>query len=201
VIGAQAKPWALRADCARHRAALLDLLEDPVGTSLPAPTRAHLDLCGACRVELADTLLMGFAVRRSLTVPPEGLPPADAWPRLRDRLWRRQRAPTIGRASSPVAGLALAAGLAVAMLAPLGLPVSGGYAIHEAGIDPAAIQAAGHRDAEAEARLQRATELAGKEARSEDDNGRARAELIRFEVAPVPVWHAPSRSPLVASAR
>jgi hypothetical protein len=186
-------------DCRRLRPALLQLIEDPSGTSLTAAARAHLERCERCHADVAEVVLAGIAVHRSLAPARESRPAADAWPRLRTRVTRRSASP--GRAASGVHGIALSAGLAMAMLVPLGLPLARGHVVHEAGIDPAAIRAAGYRDAEDEARHLRAIILAGKEASSDDDNGRARVDLIRDEMAPVPDWHAPSRSPRIASVR
>ena len=188
-------------ECVHHRAGLLDLLEDSTGPQLTDPARAHLDTCATCRGELADLVLMSFAVGRSLAEAREARPPADAWPRLRGRLSRQQRHQPPGRASSPVAGLMLAAGLAVVLMVPLGRPAASSQLIHEAGVNPAAIKAAGYRDAEDEARRLRATVTAGKEASSGSENIRARVELIRYEAALLPVRRVPARSALMASAR
>jgi hypothetical protein len=201
VIGTNRFLRGMSGECVHHRAALLDLVEDPTGRELAAPARTHLDTCVTCRGELADLVLMSFAVGRSLAEAREARPPADAWPRLRGRLSREQRHQPPGRASSPVLGLMLAAGLAVALLVPLGRPVASSQLIHEAGVNPAAIKAAGYRDAEDEARRLRATVNAGKEASSGNENSRARAELIRYEAAPLPVRRGPTRSSLMASAR
>ena len=175
-------------ECRRHRDALLGLLEDPAGTALPDAARVHLDACRQCRERLSELVLTGYVVRRSLAVASRARPSGDAWPRLRARLLRRSRTP--GRASSPILGLALSAGLAASLLLPLGVVNLGSpqdrtrpLSIHEAGLDPAAIQAAGRRDAEDEARRLRETMRAGKEARSSDDNGRPRAKLILYEPA------------------
>jgi hypothetical protein len=201
VIGAGQQLGLHAGDCVRHRPALLDLLEDPRGLALTPGDRAHLDVCPRCRAELEHAVLMGVAVRRTLAEAQDARPPADAWPQLRTRIERQRAAPRPGRASSPVLSVALAASLAIALLIPLGLPGSSREAIHEAGVDPAAIRAAGHRDAEAEARQLRATILAGKEASSNDDRSRAREELIRQEAAPVREWRTPFRNPLNATAR
>lgn len=200
MIGARG-PAALGGECVRHRPALLDLLEDPLGNQLPAAARTHLDGCGHCRSEMADAVLMGLVLRRTLADARDARPPADGWPRLRTRIERQRATPRPGLAASPVAGVALAASIAIALLVPLGLPMAGHQAMHEAGVDPAAIRAAGHREAEAEARQQRATILAGKEASSNHDVSRAREELIRQEVAPVREWRAPIRSPFTGTPR
>jgi hypothetical protein len=201
VIGAGQHLALHGGDCVRHRRALLGLVEDPLGLELTPGDRAHLEVCPRCRAEIEHAVLVGVAVRRTLAEAQAADPPADAWPRLRTRIERQRAAPRPGRASSPVLGVALAASLAVALLIPLGLPGSSREAIHEAGVDPAAIRAAGHRDAEAEARQLRATILAGKEASSDDDHSRAREALIRQETAPVREWRTPFRRPLNATAR
>jgi hypothetical protein len=201
VIGAARRVPRLGGECAEHRPGLLGLLEDPLGRTLTAAARAHLERCAECRADLTDAVLMGVAVARSMADARTATPTADAWPRLRTRIERQRATPRIGRPGSSVMSVALAAGLAIALLIPLGMPVSSRAPMHEAGVDPAAIKAAGHRDAEGEARQLRATILAGKEASSDDDLSRAREELIRREAAPVPEWQVPSRSPLTATAR
>jgi hypothetical protein len=175
-------------ECVRYRPALLDLLEDPLGFELSGTARAHLDTCATCRDELADLVLMSFAVGRSLAEARAARPPDDAWPRLKGRLSRQRRSETAGRASSPVLGLVLAAGIAVALLVPLGRPVASSQLIHEAGVNPAAVRAADHRDEEYEARSLRATVRAGKEITQDIDRSRSRADLIRYESAPDPQW-------------
>jgi hypothetical protein len=201
VIGAGQHLPLLGGECVRHRHALLGLLEDPLGGELTAGDRAHLETCGSCRAEVEDAVLIGVAVRRTLAEARVARPPADAWPRLRSRIERQRATPHPGRAASPVLGVALAASLAIALLIPLGLSGTSRAPIHEAGVDPAAITAAGHREAEAEARQLRATILAGKEASSNDDLSRAREALLRQEAAPVREWRTPSRSPLTSTAR
>lgn len=180
---------------------LEDLLVDPPGGDRTAAHRGHLDRCACCRKEIEDAVLMGIAVRRTMAAARLARPPGDSWPSLRSRIERQRAAPRRGRAASPVLGAALAAGLAIALLIPLGLTVSSREPIHEAGVDPAAIAAAGHRDAEAEARYVRAAILAGKEASSDDDIDRAREALLRVETDPAREWRVPSRNPLTARAR
>src|SRR4029079_15158623 len=90
-----------------------------------ADARAHLDSCSACRAELQDAVLMGIAVRRTMADAAVAVPPAEAWPRLRRRLERNRPAPGLGRAGSPLVGVAMAAGLAIALLVPLGPPIVG----------------------------------------------------------------------------
>jgi hypothetical protein len=201
MIGVGKDLAALGAECVRHRPALLGVLDDPPGAGLGDEDRAHLETCPRCRDEVTRSVLTGIAVRRSLAPARDACPPPDAWERLRTRIERQQAAPRRGRAASPVLGAALAASLAVATLIPLGLPGSSAGPMHEAGVNPAAIRAAGHRDAEAEVRQLRATMLAGKEASSDDDLSRARLELLRQEAAPAPTWLQPSRNPLAATAR
>lgn len=175
-------------DCRRHCDALFGLLADPAGANLPAAARAHLDTCPSCHERCSELLLAGHAVRRAFADTPMAHASGDAWPRLRARIQRRS--PTPGRASSPILGMALAAGLATSLLLPLGVvnlavphvraPQA---AIHEAGLDPAAILAAGRRDAEDEARRLRETARAGREAMSADDHGRGREAMLRYELA------------------
>jgi len=188
-----------RGDCVRRRAALLELVEVPAGGALTPGDRAHLESCARCRAEITDLALTAAALRRSFAATRDAEPGEDAWPALRARLLRQRGAGSAGRAASPLAAVVLAAGLAVAMLLPYGLPLAGPQVIHEAGIDPAAIMAAGRREAEVEARQLRALVLAGKEASSTDGPNRARMELIRFEVLPVSAPRTPPRGPASAS--
>jgi hypothetical protein len=176
---------AMASECVRNRPALLELLADPTGAVLTPPARAHMERCASCRVELADVVLMGIAVRRFLAEAREAQPPSDAWPRLRGRLSRQRRTPAQGRAASSVLGLALAAGLAVATLVPLGLSLASPHALNETGVNPAAIRAADQRDGAAEALLMRAAALKGREAYSTFG----------------PVVPSPLRSPIMASPR
>ena len=109
--------------CVRHRPALLDfsrtLLARPSRAARAHPSR-HLP---GCRDELADVVLTGVAVRRALGARADGPPPAPGLAYGPGCLRRRWTAAP-GRASSPVAGLALAAGLAPSPCwCPLGLPV------------------------------------------------------------------------------
>jgi len=186
------------AGCRTYRQVLLSFLEDPLGGDLSQDARSHLDGCPACRADLVDVLLMGRTVRAALASPPDLEPTADAWLRLRARIARRPA--SVGRAASPVLGLAMAAGLAVALLLPVGaMRVGSGdtpaapVVLHEAGLDPAAIIAAGVRDAEAEASRLRATARAGKEVIEQQTNTSARAALIRMETTLEPDPH--SRAP------
>ena len=190
---------SLRSDCVRRRAALLGLVEDPAGAALTPGDRAHLESCARCRAEIADLALTAAALRRSFAAARDAEPGKDAWPGLQARLLRQRGVRSAGRVASPIAAAIMAAGLAVAMLVPYGLPREGPQTIHEAGIDPAAIRAAGRREAEDEARQLRALVLAGKEASSTDGPNRARLELIRYEALPVSAPRTQLRGPFRAT--
>lgn len=173
--------------CRRQQGELLALLDDVTSAALPVATRAHLDACGPCRVEFGGLVLAGIAVRRGLVDARRADPPATAWPRLRARVQRRT--PTTGRVGSPILGLALGAGIATSLLLPLGVVRYGEAptaprptAIHEAGLDPAAILAAGRRDAAGESRWLRANALAGREVSSGGQIMREGTDLIRAEL-------------------
>lgn len=113
------------ADCARYRAALVAVATaagSRAGTSpggVDPDGARHLDQCTACRNEAQELALLSFAVQRVWHPAQDIEPPADAWPRLRERVSRRPVG--LGRAASSIAGLALGAGLTIGLLAPIGL--------------------------------------------------------------------------------
>jgi hypothetical protein len=201
VRGPKARRVGIASSCVRYRPALLDLLADPTGAALPPRARAHLDGCAACHLEFTDTVLMGMAVRRSLAPAREALPPGDAWPRLRNRLSRQRRTQTPGRAASPLLGVALATGLAIATLVPLGLRLASPHVLHEAGVDPAAIRAADHRDAADEARLMRASAIRGRETYATEAGSPAPPGLVNLQAGVAAAVRSASQSPLIAAPR
>ena len=190
----------MTSSCASYRADLLGMLDDRIGSHLARGARDHLDGRDACRMELSATLLTSVSVSRSLRAAAAAQPPDDAWPRLRTRILRQRAVRRPGREASPIVGLAVGAALAMALLVPIARPDASTAALHEAGIDPAAIRAAGYRETQTEVRELRARVLAGKEASSDDDVSRARVDLIRQEVAPVTEWRDPPQNPPSASA-
>jgi hypothetical protein len=109
-------------DCERLRALLLAVLDDPIGADLPRSARLHFEACDRCRTEMAQDVLLGYALRRSFATARDAEPPDDAWPRLEARLranpGHRSRVP----AASPLVALLVSAGLAVAVLAPISSP-------------------------------------------------------------------------------
>ena len=114
-----------RPDCERHRAWLPAVAASAGTRAAQAAGRddptaaAHLDTCEACRSEAQELALLSFAVQRAWGPAQEIEPPAEAWPRLRERVGRRPV--QLGRAASSVAGLALGAALTIGLLAPIGL--------------------------------------------------------------------------------
>jgi hypothetical protein len=116
-------PW--RTACEVHRTALHDFVDhragyDPGTSRDVAAALDHLERCRDCEQELAATALVIAALRRLSVDISEAEPSPDAWLRLANRLERPK--PRRMLLSSPLAGLALSAGLVVAMVAPqLGL--------------------------------------------------------------------------------
>jgi hypothetical protein len=194
-------PFRRASDCFRVQSALVELLDDPLGEGLDPDSRAHLESCPACRDEITAAMLTSRRLRQTFTMTGTPTPDADAWPRLRDRVLRARAIARVGRAASPVLGLALSTGLAVALMVPLAARSAPAGARDEAGVLPAAIRAAGARDAADEARQLRATSRVGKEASSDDADTRARAVLIRLETAPVTDWGSTARNPRSTAAR
>lgn len=92
--------------CRRHHQALVDFVDrGEVGPST-GDALAHLDRCDRCTGDLEATVLTITALRRLGEDVARIEPPADAWPRLRDRIdrWRPRRwlvmSPTIGTVMS-----------------------------------------------------------------------------------------------------
>ena len=189
-----------RGECDRQRLALLELLDESRGAGAPLVAWDHLNRCHGCRTEFEQLVLMGASVRRARAADPAARLGADAWLRLRARVIRPPDGRS-GRAASPALGAALAAGIAIAMLAPLGFVTDGRRAVHEAGVDPVAIRAAGRRDADDEARQLRATLIAARLAASRDGASQARLQRIRSETQAGAGRPAPTRRPLSASAK
>ena len=116
-------------DCSRHRAWLVARAAT-AGTApgaaaeIPADVASgldgHLAACRACRTEVEELALLSFAIRRAWrdTGGPE--PPADAWPRLRERVSRPRSPRRLAWAASSIAGVAMGTALAIGLIAPLG---------------------------------------------------------------------------------
>jgi anti-sigma factor RsiW len=117
-------PW--RTPCETHRSALHDFVDrragyDP-GARDVASALDHLERCPDCERELAATAMVISALRRLADDVGTAEPSPDAWQHLVGRLERRK--PRRLFLTSPLAGLALSAGLVVAMIAPqLGLEI------------------------------------------------------------------------------
>jgi hypothetical protein len=198
VIGAGPGFARLDGDCVQYRPALLGLLEDPIGVTVAVAARAHLGVCTRCRTEVADAVLLGIGLRRAMAEAAAACPPPDAWPQLRDRVQRGRARPRPGRMASPVTGLALSAGMSIAMLIPLGLPVSDTQPVHEAGIKPAVATAPGDRDGGVATGASGRIVTLAMDSGSEDDYSLARADAIRQSRLRVRSPIRP-RSPLSAS--
>ena len=117
-------PW--RTPCETHRSALHDFVDHRAGYDPGARDVAsaldHLERCPDCERELAATALVIAALRRLADDVGTAEPSPDAWQHLVGRLDRRK--PRRLFLTSPLAGLALSAGLVVAMVAPqLGLDI------------------------------------------------------------------------------
>ncbi len=116
-----------RDQCAAHQAALNDFVDRRAGYD-PGAARGvpaaldHLERCRDCELELGATALVVAALRRMADDVDAVEPSPDAWNRLAVAI-----APTRERRSilaSPLAGLAVSAGLVVALLAPLGFDLA-----------------------------------------------------------------------------
>ena len=117
------RPWL--SPCAVHRTALHDFVDhragyDPGSGRNLAAALDHLERCRDCEQQLAATALVIAALRRLADDVDTAEPPPDSWHRLSTRL--EPPRPRRSMLSSPIAGLALSAGLVVAIVAPqLGL--------------------------------------------------------------------------------
>ncbi|HVA87916.1 MAG TPA: hypothetical protein VNF73_16540 [Candidatus Saccharimonadales bacterium] len=122
-----------RTDCDRFRPSLVALLDRASADATPTALRRHVERCPECEAALAELTLTGFAVRRGLTASKSIEPPSDAWPRLRARVTRR--GPRLSGAASSVAGLAIGAALAVAMVVPFSQPNVSDAVTQEVGLE------------------------------------------------------------------
>ncbi len=77
-------------ECRVHRAAMLDLLDDPRAGRLDAALVEALRRCDRCRAEIQEILLGSYAVQRAWRVASAAEPPGGTWPRLRE-MTRRPR--------------------------------------------------------------------------------------------------------------
>lgn len=111
-----------RSSCEAHRRALVDFIDR--GELAPSTGRAlaHLDRCGRCTEELEATVRTITALRRLGDEAGRVEPPADAWPRLRDRIERWQ--PAHRGIVSMASGAAMSAALVAVLMATI--PFGGG---------------------------------------------------------------------------
>jgi hypothetical protein len=128
--------------CLRYRAALLDFADHGEIGPETGGALAHLERCRACIETVEYALQTIAALRRLGDEVARAEPRPDAWARLRTRLdaWRPVRLAIM----SPLAGMAVAAAIAVGLVAPLRFgPNPWGTALHAAGsANPAATAAA-----------------------------------------------------------
>jgi hypothetical protein len=128
--------------CRRYRASLVDFADHGEIGPLTADALGHLDRCGSCTGMLESAVLTIAALRRLGDDVAHAEPRADGWPRLRARLeaWRPVRLALL----SPLAGMAMALGLAIGLVAPLHVgPNPWGSALEAGGsADPGATASA-----------------------------------------------------------
>ncbi len=153
----------LDAGCRRHRAALLEqaMLGDLGAGAVDPLAYDHLVRCSACEAEVGVALRTRLALGRTWGDARTVEPPADAWPRLRARVERQP--PPGSRAASSVLGLALGAGLSLALLLPIVADRTAQSGFTESGIDHSALLQSDRLDAAAEAQWLRSTAQAGRE--------------------------------------
>jgi hypothetical protein len=99
--------------CVVHRAALLDFVDGQPRSTETAAALDHLERCRACEDELAGIVRTVAALRRMGRVAAAADVPADAWPRLRERIARP--APTLWRWRFSLGGVMMSTA-AVALL-------------------------------------------------------------------------------------
>jgi hypothetical protein len=101
----------------------------------------HLAACRACRTEAEELALLSFAIRRAWQGAADLEPPADAWPRLRERVSRPRPTGRLVWATTSMAGVAMGTALAIGLIAPLGMAMPfadhGRAVVGEAGVDGA----------------------------------------------------------------
>jgi hypothetical protein len=130
---------AFGADCARHRAALVDFVDRRERGPTTEAALDHLDRCPACTWELEATAMAVMALRRLHDDAADVEPPADSWSRLRARVARPREAVWRWRAS--LAGLAVGAGLVATILAPTSYFTARTTYLQEAGLEPGLTEA------------------------------------------------------------
>ncbi len=147
-------PTILRPACARHRPALLALVDRSERTPMTAAALLHRERCPRCTAELTELALTAHALRglgRRASVEPL---PSGAWPRLVARIERsRARARALAwRWQMTLGGLATGSLIVGALVGPLAASVPLGT---EAGLEPAGYDAAEQTrlESQAEARF------------------------------------------------
>jgi hypothetical protein len=104
--------------CQRHRPVLIDFVDHgAVGPETAAALR-HLDRCLRCTEAIESTILAITAIRRYADHVAGVEPPADAWPRLRDRIVGLHRPSAV---RSPIAGIAMSFAIVAVLALPLRL--------------------------------------------------------------------------------
>ncbi len=113
-----------RRECLGYQAALLDFVDHREAAPAVGAALTHLERCRVCERELAATAVVITALHRLWEEANGAEPPADAWPRLRDRVAHPSRPPRWQ--PGKVAGLLAGAGLVMALMLPLGTRVTQG---------------------------------------------------------------------------
>ena len=105
--------------CATHQAALLEFAERLERTPGTAAALAHLERCRRCEDELAGIVRTLAGLRRLADAVATVEPGQETWPRLRERVTRRE--PTAWRGHQSLGGL-----MAMAVVALFVMPSIGG---------------------------------------------------------------------------
>ena len=109
----------LSRSCERHRPLLVDFVDRGEVQPGTQAALAHLDRCDRCTNAIESTVLAITALRRLGASAIAAEPRADAWPRLRARLERRQARRSA--VMSPIAGIAMSFAIVALFVVPFQL--------------------------------------------------------------------------------